>query len=428
MSQDDRERQLGGNAQLNGLIVWLTGGEPRVRTERLDLYPFNADFGSVTVKAERVRIEQLRTPGAGQPATALVGQRVSGQAVVIAGAGFSVSGARVEAPEGARLKRNGEVLAPELIIEDFRIDISDVKALRRHPPEGEAAAPSGEPAATAGEVAAAAPERPRLEWKILDVLEGHVNVDLLLDFTGPIVGRRQETHKFRIVIENGAIDYDRLEGDLNWVERSFVDIRVSEGALELTRNIPLIPFTGKPLLRWPLDENGLELARRDRVMLRTLLSWELPEEERERRASSGGSRVKLNHIAAQNVDVALALAEPSWLDLGDHGRVQLVAAAEHGPPRASLTGELEHVAADQPRTTKLEAAVGPLEAVLDGIKTGALRISADRLFPERLRGELTWRGTTPGALVIRADRLVARDVRFTPVRRAASVPPEGEQK
>ncbi|HTM21217.1 MAG TPA: hypothetical protein VL172_11940 [Kofleriaceae bacterium] len=390
------QRQLGGNAQVKGLTL-LLAAEPRGRVEQVEVAPLQLGLGRTSVRADKVRIEKARTPGDGQQATLLVADRMLGDNLVLAGAGFTMTVASFEAREGVRLKRSGALIAQQLALEGVRFEFPDILAIGKR---------DGEPADR--------PAREKLRWEILDQLEGHLNVDLLVDLTGPIVGRREETHHFRVVIENGAIDYERLEGDVHWLERSFVDIHVADDKLELRRNIPLIPFSGKPLVHWPLDEEGLKLARANKVRLRNLLDWELPEEERERRA--GGSRVKLNRVVAQNIDIALALAEPAWLDLGRLGRVRLAPAAEHGPPRAAITGELDHEAEQEARPTRLEAAVGPLEGALERLRLGAIELTSARLSPEKLRAELVWDEMRPTALVVVADRLLAEEVRFEPAR------------
>jgi hypothetical protein len=399
---DGSARQVGGNAQLRGLSLYLAA-DPRGRVEQVELNPLQVTLGHTTIKADKLRIEQARTPGDGQQATAVVAERVTAENLVIASPLVTVKIGTLEARDGVRLKRSGAIIAQQLALGDVRVEIPDVMALRKPRPEG---APPPEP----GE---------RLAWEILDQLEGHLNVDLLVDFIGPIVGHREETHRFRVVIENGAIDYERLEGDVSWLERSFVDFAVGDDRLEVRRDIPLIPFyTGKPLLWWPLDEEGLALARRRKIRLRNLLHWELPEEERERRA--GGSRVKLEQVEAQNIDVALALGEPAWLELGRLGRIRFAPAAEHGPPRAAVTGELHHHADQEYQPTKLEAAVGPLEGAIEGLKLGGTRLSAARVSPERLRGELVWTGMRPGGLVVAADKLLGEDVKLEPIRAAES--------
>jgi hypothetical protein len=386
------QRQLGANAQVKGLTLFLAA-EPRGRVEQVEVAPLQLGLGGTSIRAEKVRVEKARTPGDGQQATLLVGDRMVGEKLTLSAATFTMRVGRFEA-EGVRLKRNGALIAQQLALEEVRFEFPDVLALGRR----------GEDA----------PERERLRWEILDQLEGHANVDLLVDLTGPIVGRREETHHFRVVIENGAVDYERLEGDVHWIERSFLDMKVADDRLELRRDIPLIPFTGKPLLYWPLDDEGLELARAHKIRLRNLLHWEVPEEERERRASRG--RVRFNRVEAQNIDVALALAEPSWLELGPIGRIRLAPAAEHGPPRAAITGELDHHADQETRPTRLEVAVGPLEGAIETLRLGGLLLSAKRVSPEKLRAELAWSATTPGALVVVAERLLGEDVRFEPNR------------
>jgi len=385
------DRQIGGNAQVRGLMLWLAGAEPRGRVDKIELTPLQATLGPVTVGAEQVQLEQLRTPGDGQQATAAVADRVIAREVSIAGAGFELRAAALDAPQGLRVKRTGEVLADHLALDGFQVDIADVLGPRE-------------------------PQRERrpIRWDLLDVLTGHINVDLRVDLTGPLVGRRDETHHFRIDLDHGSVDYERLEGDVHWFERSFLGIEVVDDKLVLHRNLPLIPWSSKALLWWPLDGDGLELARRKRVMLRNLLAWEIPGEERERRA--GGSRIRLDQIAAQAIDIRLGLGGPGWIDFGEGGRVRVGSAADDDPAVFSVAGALEYVASEPLRTTELAAGLTGAFAQLERLRLGGILLTGDRLHATNLRAALTWTGIRPGRLVVSADRLEGDDVRILPIR------------
>ncbi len=107
---------------------------------------------------------------------------------------------------------------------------------------------------------------------LLDGLAGEINVDLALDLTVPVIGRRRATHRFRIPIVDGVVDYMGLEGDLSTLESALLDFAIRDAALVLEMGNPVPPETRprKPILQWDLAPAGLDLARRDRIRLAML--------------------------------------------------------------------------------------------------------------------------------------------------------------
>ncbi len=159
------------------------------------------------------------------------------------------------------------------------------------------------------------------EWTevmtLLDGLAGVINVELSLDLTVPVIGRRRATHRFRIPIADGAVDYMGLEKDLSTLESALLDFAIRDGALVLEMGIPFLPTRGlgKPILQWDLAPADLDLARRDRIRLavlprfrtvggesgssRIIVRTRIPACRREptrssrRRARTGGRRVHI---------------------------------------------------------------------------------------------------------------------------------------
>src|SRR5690606_11056084 len=101
---------------------------------------------------------------------------------------------------------------------------------------------------------AALPQRrPWLDWNLLDSLTGHAHVDVGIDITLPLIGRRRAVHQLRVGVQQGRIDYRALESDLSALEDALLDFSVRDDALVLELGIPLLPTRGmgKPLIRWP---------------------------------------------------------------------------------------------------------------------------------------------------------------------------------
>ncbi|MDQ3036236.1 MAG: hypothetical protein M3Y87_27795 [Myxococcota bacterium] len=161
-------------------------------------------------------------------------------------------------------------------------------------------------------------ERPIVDWRFLDGLSGAVNVDVRVDLAVPIIGHRRATHRFRIPIAAGSIDYLRLESDLSLLENTLLDFAVRDGALVLERGIPLLPTRGRgaPILMWDLSPEDLALANQSRVRLGVLPTFRMAGGDagenaaNEAETSSGGSAISLRELKLDDVDVHLQLAPP----------------------------------------------------------------------------------------------------------------------
>ncbi len=217
---------------------------------------------------------------------------ISGLTVTLPGAGLTVEVDRVELPGGLRTS-GGCLVIPELVVPEVRIAVDDVVELFRPRRADGAAAETSRPS------------RP-FDFGFLDRVSGRLDVDMTLDMSVPVLGRREATHHFRVPIANGVINYRELERDLANFEDAFIDVEVRGQALVIERAIPLIPGLEKPLVVWDLDPEELELARRRLVRLRTI--------PRLRLVSRGGggdrSSLTIRSLRFDHVNIAIALAPP----------------------------------------------------------------------------------------------------------------------
>jgi len=349
------DRELKGDLEVKGVFVHVSPGSPtRFRLARINYAPFEARVGNASITAATLRTEGLRNADSPTQATRVVVEAAFATDVVIKMPGVAVSIERLELSRGFRVKRDGEILIPALQFSGIELTLDPVLSGKRTDRSG-----------------------PHLvSWQFLDALFGHLNVDLFVDLNGPLIGRRTETHEFRVAIRDGSIDYDALERDVHWLERSFLDIEVADTKLVLERNLPLIPFSSKALLWWPLDADELRLAWKKRVKLRTLLGWEVPPEERGRR--SKGSSIQLNQIAARDIDIGLDVQGPTEIDFGDGGKVKL-GHDETGIERLQITGSILYDANAAATHTILRAVLMSLPCALDRLGIGGVRVSADRI-------------------------------------------------
>jgi hypothetical protein len=202
-----------------------------------------------------------------------------------------------------------------------------------------AASGAGEPRAP---VAALDPELTEGLLALLDGLDGEVNVDLGLDLTVPVIGRRRATHKFRIPIERGAVDYMRLEKDLSTLENALLDFAMRDGGLVLEMGIPFVPTRGlgKPILRWDLGTDDLALARRDRIRLAMLPRFRPAGDPG---ADPRASPIQLRRLAARELDARLKLAlatPPSRVPVRQVGGLTVTGTVSHDPEAAPRAGKL----------------------------------------------------------------------------------------
>jgi hypothetical protein len=236
------------------------------------------------------------------------------------------------------------------------------------------------PRAPASPAEQGAPSRvPLFDWRLLDGLSGHLNVDVHVDLAVPIIGHRRATHELRVPIDDGTIDYRKLESNLARLEDSLIDFSVRDGGLVLELGLPLIRTRGrgKPILRWPLSPADLELAENRLVRLAVLpnvkpaIQSEAPRPEEEREKDGGPSSFRLRSLSAENIDAVLTLAaaRPSpgvSLRVLSFGKLQLTGAVHHDPEA-------------EPRDGMLRGSLANLHAALVGLPLG----------DSALRGELT---------------------------------------
>jgi hypothetical protein len=252
---------------------------------------------------------------------------------------------------------------------------------------------------------AAAPGReqgpPILDPHLLDGLAGHLHADLDIATTVPVVQRRRATHRFRIEVDDGAIDYRALEADLALVEEQLLDFSLRDDVLVLELGLPLLPTRGygKPLVRWPLPADEVALARQRRVRLSRLLEPQARrgagDGDQPAGGGSGESLIELIELDLQLRDVDLALrAPPRPLDavvrsLGV-GSLRLGGTVQHHRTEGPRPGELS-ARADALSLELRELPVNDKHLRLEGLRIDAIdpvRLAFEDLRPRRGRAEL----------------------------------------
>jgi hypothetical protein len=190
------------------------------------------------------------------------------------------------------------------------------------------------------------------DWRALDGLSGEIDVDVEVDLTVPLIGHRKATHRFRVPIAGGSLDYRALESNLAALENALIDFAVKDGVLRLERVNPLFPARGhgKPIVIWDLDAADLALAEQERVRLAVLPNARMADagaggagtgaaDSHEPEEPSKKSSIALRRLALHRIDVKLALAPVDGALAGQFrprriGSLVLQGSVDHAPDDA----------------------------------------------------------------------------------------------
>lgn len=232
---------------------------------------------------------------------------------------------------------------------------------------------------------------------VLDRLTGHINVDLGLDLTVPVIGRRRATHHFRMPIDAGTIDYRQLEDNLSTLEDSLLDFSVRDEGLVLEVGIPFLPTRGKgkPIVTWALNDADVALAHQQRVRLSILAKPNTNDDAGDGDEKSSAVSVRKAHAAGLDVKLAVAHAEDS--------PIRSIASL-------ALDGDVTY-ATD-------EATAGVLRGQAEKVELGALGAGRFAVSGLRLDGltdvEVAFVGATPVRAKLVATNLHLDDLHVAP--------------
>lgn len=217
---------------------------------------------------------------------------------------------------------------------------------------------------------------PKLDLRLLDRISGRVSLDVTIDAAIRAIGMRKATHRFRVPIRGGSLNFKTLEKGLARLEDSILDFAVDDGKLQLVKDIPLVPFDRKTLVYWELDREDQALASHNRVRLRRLLDYRIPADDGPRKRSKGPA-VRLDKVACDEIDVTLDLRGPNVLELAG-GRVTLGDARRKAVGRATVAGSLLYRPGKSTQSTELVASLERLRGAVEGISLGRWSVSCTR--------------------------------------------------
>lgn len=424
--------QLSGDVHAHSLLLRLAdAGASNLELGQLVIEPFTSTLGNFEIRAQKLTLDNVvvhaeRGPGKratiAASAAALSGVEVAllDRERVPAKPLARVTIGTVELPRGFQLGAGSEVVIPELVAEDAAVSCEDILQLPAWLRAGLAAAadPTDRKAVRQAALAARRVDQPpprvhddnqRL-YGFLDVVDGKLDIDLVIDLSIAVLGRCSETHKFRVPIQSGTFDFVRLEGNASWLVRSVLDIEVANGRLYLEKDIPLVPFDNKTIIYWPLDPTEQALAAHDRTRLRTMLKWHLLPLDLSKKLP-----LELHRITVRNIEIALALSRPATIDLAQAGRIRLGHDNHPGIEGLSVRGELhQDMKAPLPETT-LHLTIKVVRAGLDACRIGQSTVDVESIELQGIDDVSLWFSAfQPNRLSGAIGRLALRGLRVLP--------------
>jgi hypothetical protein len=417
------EKTFGADLRITGLGLYTSEEGAAPATRKVALGRFETDniegrVAGLNYRAGKLSIDGLQTTLGRAQVTAEAADLVDLGAHTDAG-DVSMSVGRISFPRGLMFTSHEELFAPHASIDDARIVIDDLGKLlakERSEPEEAEEAEQAEQAGTGGAQPAGAPaatgdDAPggdrRVDLRFLDVFDGQLNIDLAVDMTLPWIGRRRVTHYFRVPIENGTIDYEKLDNDVHWLEAAFLQIDLVGDTLVLARDLPLVPYSGKALLRWPLEPEDVPVAKFHRVHLRNLLRWEVP-----RPAKKEKSKLTLHTLAMKNMEVRLHAKAPAQVELANGALIRFGDEGQSGVVGLDVKGELRYQAAGEAEHTALSGTIELLDITVKDFPLGKASVSVDRLHIGQIdRIEVGFDGFRPNRIELVVSRIAATNLR-----------------
>lgn len=390
------DRRARAGARLENAVFTAAAGGGAVEAATAVLSDLQVGLGARVLRAGTVELNDVRVSW-GQGSVRVEARAARARQVTLIGQGLELVIDELGFPEG--LIYDGDALAaPLLEAAEARVGVT---LGQRRPASPR---PTGERS------------RPGVDPRLLDLLGGHVAVDVFVDTALPVIGHRRATHRFRLGVEHGTIDFQQLESGLSGLEDAFLDIELDGDAIVLERDIPLIPGDAKPILVWKLDDAvELALARENRVRLRRLARFEVAGRREGGGGGGGKSPVQLRQLKLQNIDAELSMS-PAGAVVAPDAAAQTL---EGWLQRASvdilrITGEVDYARGEgEPPPGTLSISGQALEATVAGVPLGRAALQRALLRVDALEHvAVGFAGLHPRTTEARARGLSVRELRL----------------
>ncbi|MBX3203531.1 MAG: hypothetical protein KF764_00620 [Labilithrix sp.] len=384
-----------GRAHLGGVKLVVREGAGSLAAESVELGALSLRIGDLELAAEVVRGERVTIAWGPDPFR-------------LTGAGLHAPSLRVTVPDTA-------IAAEDVTLAGLDVDGGSIGVARAAVESArvEVTLAASAPADAAGR-APAAPSRagePLVDLSLLDALNGRLDVDVAVDLTVPIIGRRHATHRLRVAIDQGTIDYLALEKNLSRLEDAILDFAVRDGGLALERVNPLLPARGhgKPIVVWDLDAGDLELAKNDRVRLAVLPTARVVgADDPKPGAPPAKSPIALRQLAFVGIDARLSVTpgEPAL----ERGQLRLKRVGS-----LALGGEVRYDPGEPAPPGLLRGDLAELAASVHGLAVGASVLDVEAVEAVRVAPfEIVFADVTPTAIRLDLNRLALERIAFRP--------------
>ena len=224
-----------------------------------------------------------------------------------------------------------------------------------------------------------------------------------------MIGLRTLDQKLTIPIVDGTFDFRALENELDWLEGRFVDLGVEKDELRLTWRVPIFSPRQKELVSWQLDDDAQKLAPFDRVPLRSLADFRLPQSDEPDPGASGSMskrKSRLRCLTLQDLSAHLSLRAPRSTEVAGG---TLLFGGDDAPGIVDLAvgGSLTH----PPAPGALRGTIGVLDVTGKDLHLGPATITCDRLHLGAIEEiELLFDGFRPVGLTCHVSRATATNL------------------
>jgi hypothetical protein len=316
---------------------------------------------------------------------------------------FDIAVQRIEMSRGILLTRSEhgvEIVAPHTTLAEMRLTVTG--PFERPAPAPSPGANDSLPRATP---ASRPPSLRQDQLRFLDSLSGriHLTIKVVLDL--PVVGVRTLDQQLRVPVEDGSLDFRRLEDSLDWLEGAFLDLRHDGDRLVLAWKVPIVG-SSRELFAWLLDSEAQASATFGRVPVRSLADFRLGGAGRAGdRGEAAGRRKTLRSLSFDAIDVALALVAPRSLQAGG-GVIMFGGDDQPGMVDQRVTGAIRDKGAGALRGT-----IGSLDTTIKDVRLGPAQLTADRLHFDSIDElEVTFDGFRPTRVTVVVHRVTATNL------------------
>ncbi len=297
---------------------------------------------------------------------------------------------RIEMSRGAMLTRADagvEIVAPHVSLQEVKITVKGPFE-RSHP-----APTPAQPAA---------PKALRQEsLRFLDSLSGKLDFTVKVKLDLPVIGERTLDQSLKIPVNEGSLNYSKLEDSLDWLEGRFLDFKHEGPKLSLTWKVPIVGRE-REIIAWELDPVAQNLASLGSVPVRSLADF------RTRTSSKPAEPSKnkvVQSLALEAIDIALSLIAPRSFEVGG-GLIMFGGDDSPGMVDLKVKGAIND---KQPGSLKGE--IGSIDTTIKDVRMGTATLTSDRLhFDDLDELHVVFDGFRPTCVTMVVHRVTATNL------------------